>query len=54
MGLLSHTSFSEKACAILYDGHILHTLYDGKLFALETIAHGLYDEFFVIQIIAYD
>jgi hypothetical protein len=53
MGLLSHTSFSEKACTILNDGHISHTVNDQKLFVLENMAHGLCDELCVIQIIAY-
>jgi hypothetical protein len=44
MGLISYTSISKKSCAILNDSHISHTISDRELFALVSIAHGLYDE----------
>jgi hypothetical protein len=53
MGLLSHTAFSEKACATLNDGHMSHTVYQRELFVSVHIAHGRCDELCVIQIISY-
>jgi hypothetical protein len=53
MGLLAHTHYPEKVCAIINDSHISHTFYDRKLFALENIAHRLCDELCVIQLITY-
>jgi hypothetical protein len=38
MGVLSHAYISEKACAILNDDHISHTIYERELFALVNIA----------------
>jgi hypothetical protein len=53
MDLLSHTGFSQKACAIVNDGHMSHTVYVRKMFAFVQIAHGRYNELCVIQIISY-